>query len=69
MPPWYDLPVLGLRIGGRGADVAERRARIPLHRREIPERDNADRLPPYSSYFTSQRYVVYSPTKKGWRVG
>src|SRR6266700_1846026 len=27
------------------------------------------RRPPYSSYFTSHRCVVYSPTKKGWRVG
>ena len=26
-------------------------------------------LSPYCSYFTSHRYVVYSPTKKGCRVG
>ena len=26
-------------------------------------------LSPYCSYFTSHRWVVYSPTKKGCRVG
>jgi hypothetical protein len=26
-------------------------------------------LPRYCSYFTSHRYVVYSPTKKGWSFG
>ena len=29
----------------------------------------APRLSPYCSYFTSHRYVVYSPTKKGWSFG
>jgi hypothetical protein len=30
---------------------------------------NVEGRGPYCMYLTSQRYVLYSPTKNGWRAG